>query len=225
TFTTTRLIFAGRLADPNWRIFDLGGPAGNVLWAAVCFVLQRVVRGPAAKARLFLWASMGFSLFWEAGYLIRSGVSGNGDPMALVEGLLPRETGQVLLVVAGLVLFRAVISLVCAESRYVLNWSAPRGLRRAVALLVTLCAGATLVACAGPYLDPRGKIEMLNSGAMSTVPAWVGFAFVVLLLARQNAPPVATGECVRRSAGVIVLAVVVPILFVAVLGPGIHVRV
>jgi hypothetical protein len=62
--TTTRLIYESHLPNPNWRIFDIGGPAGNLIWAGVCFLAQRLIRRAAPRLRLFLWTSMSFSLFW-----------------------------------------------------------------------------------------------------------------------------------------------------------------
>jgi hypothetical protein len=35
TFTTTRLIYSSQLAGPNWKIFDIGGPAGNLMGGAL----------------------------------------------------------------------------------------------------------------------------------------------------------------------------------------------
>src|SRR5450432_2434844 len=84
--TTTRLIEWVKLGDPQWRIFGLGGPAGNLLFAALGWLGQRLVRGPAVRLRLFFWLVMAFNLFWAFGYLIFSGVTGRGDYMALVEG-------------------------------------------------------------------------------------------------------------------------------------------
>jgi hypothetical protein len=76
--TTTRLIYAAQLPSPNWRIFDLGGPAGNLIWAGLCFLAQRLIHQTAPKLRLFLGASISFSLFWEFGYLLKCGATRHG---------------------------------------------------------------------------------------------------------------------------------------------------
>src|ERR1035437_1978782 len=79
--TTTRLIYPTQLPAPFWRIFDLAGPIGNLSWAALCLGLQRLIPGAAPRWGLFLWAGSMFALFWEFGYLMKCGVSGQGDAM------------------------------------------------------------------------------------------------------------------------------------------------
>ncbi len=92
--TTTRLIHGSRLPNPNWRIFDMGGPAGNLTWAATCFLAQRMIRGARPQTSLFLWTTMFFSLFWEFGYLMKCGTTGYGDWMALIRGWIPAAWGE-----------------------------------------------------------------------------------------------------------------------------------
>lgn len=157
--TTTRLIYESQLPNPNWRIVDIGEPAGNLIWAGACFLAQRLIRRAAPIMRLFLWASMSFSLFWEFAYLMKCGVTGHGDGMALTEGLTPAWLWRALTFVIGLVLYRGAVSLTSSELHFVVSAKTPLWRSRVVRLLLTLCSAAVLIACAGPIFDPRGRIE------------------------------------------------------------------
>jgi hypothetical protein len=218
--TTTRLIYEPHLPSPGWRIFDIGGPAGNLIWAGLCFLAQRQIGRAAPALRLFLWATMSFSLLWEFGYLIKCGLSGQGDAMALTNGFTPGWLWRGLMVVVGVVLYRWALGFMSAEMHFVVSANVEWRFRL-VRLLTTLCGAGGLIACAGPFFDPRGRLEMLNSGALTSFAAWVGLLAVPALFPMQaDKKPIAVGV-VGRGIPVIVLAAVAAVLFVGVLGPGI----
>jgi hypothetical protein len=220
--TTTRLIYEPQLANPNWRIFDIGGPAGNLIWAAVCFLTQRSIRLIAPRLRLFLWTSMSFSIFWEFGYLIKCGVIGHGDWMALIEGLAPIWAWRATMFVIGVALYRAAISVSTSELHFILGVNTPGWRRRLVRLVITLCSAGTAIACAGAIFDPRGRIEILNSGALASLASWVGLLFVLFLFpSRPEKKSVGVGP-IPRSIPLFLLAAVAAVLFIGILGPGIH---
>ena len=220
--TTTRLIYEAQLPSPNWRIFDLGGPAGNLICAGLCFLAQRLIHQTAPKLRLFLWASMSFSLFWEFGYLLKCGATGHGDGMALIEGLTPASVGRALMLAVGLVLYRATVSLTSSELHFVLTVKDPQWRSHVVFLLLALCSTGGLVACAGAFFDPRGRIEVLNSGALTSFASWVGLLFVPSRFPLYPDKKVVADGSVHRSVVVILLAVAAAVCFVAILGPGIR---
>lgn len=219
--TTTRLIFDTQLPDPNWRVFDIGGPAGNLTWACICYLSLRFLRRPAANLRLLLWTSMCFSLFWEAGYLVLCGVKGHGDWMAFVDGVVTPWLWHPLLVLLGYLLFRASVWV----GRRGLNSIIPRATsRERLRILMLVCAAGSLIATAGPLLDPRGRLEMLNSGLLSTLTMWLA----IVAIARPSPGPLpgepATAHRSTRSLIFILLALAAAVVYVAVLGPGIPVR-
>lgn len=220
-FTTTRLIYESQLPNPSWRIFDIGGPAGNLIWAGFCFLAQRLIRQEASRMRMFLWSSMSFSMFWEFGYLMKCGVSGRGDGMALIEGLKPAWVWRGLILLAGLLLYRGAISLASSEFHFVVSAKSPQWRLRTVRLLLILCTAAGLIACAGPIFDPRGRVEMLNSGVLSSFVSWVGLlALPARFTSYADKENIEVGP-IRRCIPVIALAVAVSVFFVAILGPGI----
>lgn len=222
-FTTTRIIGDQRIGFAGSRVLDLGGPFGNLLFAGLGWVGQRVVRRPAGRVRLLLWLTMAFNLFWGVGYLMYSGVLDRGDWLAL----LPRThlwIGRVVLVVVGWVLYRWSMRVVGLE----LGWIVSKGevgwefrVRRLV--LLSYFAGG-LIACAGAVLDPRGYGEMVNSGAASSFLAAVGLLFVPKLFERVPELNFIPEGVVARSIGWIVGAAAVSIFYIGVLGPGARFR-
>ncbi len=225
-FTVTRLIHEPGFPDPGWRLFDLGGPCGNLLWAALCFALRkrwRLFGGTAAQRTssgrqdvafsrrdcwrpsllCCFWSSMTFSLLWETGYLMKCGVTGDGDATALVRGFLPPTVWRIILFSAGLFLYRKTLLLAAREMP-------PMDRTR----LLTLCGAAGCIACLGPFFDPRGRMEMLNSGFTTSFLSWIGLYW---LPTKIPAPPV------PRNRAIVALAILGSCAYVFLLGPGIRV--
>ncbi len=222
TLTTTRLIYPAQLPAPFWRIFDLAGPIGNLCWTALCLTLQRLIRRPAPRWRLFLWTGAMLGLFWEFGYLMKCGLSGHGDSMALIEGLKPAGIWRALLFLAGLVLYRSAIRLLAAELHFVVHASETEWRPRVRRLLWTLYFATGLTACAGAVLDPRGMGEMLRSGAATSFVACLGLGLVPAFFQRYADKSISRDDFLRWNLPVIGFAVMIFLLFVLVLGPGIH---
>jgi len=199
----------------------MGGPAGNMTWAGLCFLAQRLIHGAAPRLRLFLWATMSFSLFWEFGYVIKCGVTGHGDWMALIEGLTPARVWQALMLIVGLVLYRAAISLTSSELHFVVSTKTPQWRSHTIFLLLALCGAGGMIACAGASFDPRGRIEVLNSGALSSFASWVGLLFVPSRFPLYPEKDAVAGP-LPRSISLILLAAAAAVFFVVILGPGIR---
>jgi hypothetical protein len=223
TLTTTRLIYPAQLSEPFWRIFDLAGPIGNLSWAALCLTLQRLLSRAAPGWRLFLWTGAMLGLFWEFGYLMKCGLSGHGDAMALIEGLKPAGVWRGILFLAGLILYRGAIRFLAAELHFVVRASDVEWRPRVRRLLWTLYFAAGFTACAGALLDPRGPGEIMRSGAASSFVACLGLGLVPAFFQRFADTSVSMGDSVRWSVPAIGFAVVIFFFFVLVLGPGIHI--
>jgi hypothetical protein len=220
-FTTTRLIETRRLGDFGSTLFDLGGPLGNLLFAALPWLGQRLLRRPAPRLRLFLWLLMAFSLFWGVGYVIYSGVGARGDWFALIRGMPYLWLWRILFVVAGLALYRASILLVTSELRWIISADDEnRHFRVRRLVLLSYFAGG-LIACAGAALDPRGSIEMWNSGAFSSFASAIGLLWVPQLFPLLGEERATVAGLISRSLAWILGAMAVSIFYIAVLGPGI----
>jgi hypothetical protein len=225
TLTTTKLIYPAQLPAPLWRIFDLGGPIGNLIWAALCLVLQRLIRGAAPGLRLFLWAGAMFALFWEFGYLIKCGLSGEGDAMALIEGLKPAGVWRAILFLAGLFLYRGAIRFLAADFHFVVRAAETKWQPRLRRILWTLYLAGGAAACAGAMLDPRGAGEILRSGAASSFVACLGLGLVPKFFPLYPDKSATSRDLVPRNISLVILATVAFLLFIFVLGPGIHLSV
>ncbi len=197
--TTTRLIEWVKLPDPQWRIFDLGGPAGNLTFAFLGWLGQRFVRGHVERLRFFLWLVMIFSLFWALGYLIFCGVLGRGDWMALVEGTKYLRPGRIVFVIAGIALYRASVRLAASELRWIVPVHGSDSKSRVGRLIWIAYIAGGLIACAGAILDPRGAMEILNSGAMSSFGAAVGMLFVANVFFRLPEKHTPTDKAITRG--------------------------
>jgi len=164
---------------------------------------------------------MSFSLLWEFGYLMKCGVTGQGDATALTRGLTPGWVWRVLMFGIGLFLYRGALSLTSSELHFVLSANNAQWRSRLRRLLVTLCIAGGLIACAGPIFDPRGRIEMLNSGALTSFVSWVGLFAAPSLFPSHAGKNLIVVSPLGRSVLTILLAASASVLFVAILGPGI----
>ena len=221
--TTTRIIETQRLGDRGGEILDMGGPAGNLGFAGISWLAQRLLHRPAPRLRLLLWLVMAFSLFWGFGYLIFCGAAARGDWFALVR-LAPNVwLWRILFVAVGLALYRGSIRLAASELHWIVptsdsNW--PTRVRRLV--FISYVSGG-LIACAGAALDPHGPMEILNSGALSSFAAAIGLLKVPGLFPASGEEHVTSQSGVSRSVGWIIAAAAAPLFYVAILGPGIKI--
>lgn len=142
---------------------------------------------------------MSFSLFWEFGYLIKCGVTGRGDGMALIEGLTPAWAWRALILVLGLVLYRAAVYIASSELHFMVSVKAPQWRSRIVFLLMTLCSAGGFTACAGAVFDPRGRMEMLYSGALSSLVLWVELLALPSLFPLYSDKNTGSGSPLQRS--------------------------
>jgi hypothetical protein len=223
--TTTHLTEWVALGDPQWRIFDLGGPAGNLASAFLAWLILRSVRKRPVQLQFFLWLVMAFSLFWAFGSMIFCGVTGRGDWMALIQGTKFLWPVRILFVLLGLFLYRISIRLLAMELRSIISISDPNISSRLARLIWISYISGGLIACAGAILDPHGPIEMLRSGALSSFGAAIGLFYIrrnfLRLTDRPPDPPAANP--IRRDLPWILAALAGAIYFIGILGPGIQI--
>jgi hypothetical protein len=219
--STTRLTEWVKLGDPQWRIFDLGGPFGNLTFAFLAWLVQRFVRSRPLPLKVFLWLLMAFSLFWAFGYLIFCGVLGRGDWMALIEGTRFLWPGRFLFLGMGFVLYRASIRLAAKELRWFIpNLDSSAKQRVARLISISYISGGA-IACAGAMLDPRGPSEILNSGALSSFGAAVGLLYVPRIFLNLPAKPCLANTRILRDLPWLIAAAAGAIYYIGILGPGI----
>ena len=220
-FTTTRIIPALWLSGRHADVFDLGGPAGNLLFAVLPWLAQRLVRSSALRLRLFLCLLMAYSLFWAFGYLMFCGVVARGDWFALIREASPLWLWRSLFVVAGVFLYRLSIRLVASDWHWILSKDDPGSRFRLRRLILLSYISGGLIACAGAALDPYGWKEIFNSGALAGFAAPVGLLWMPTLFARFGQERASATGPISRSLAWIAAAFLASIFFIAILGPGI----
>lgn len=223
-FTTTRIIGAQRLSGLHADIYDMGGPAGNLLFAGLAWLAQRLVRGAVPRLRLFLCLLMAYSLFWAFGYLIFCGVVGHGDWYALIRKASHLWLWRTLFVVAGIALYRLAMRWIAAEFHWLVSEEDSDWRFRVRRLMLLSYFGGGLIACCGAALDPYGWKEVLNSGALAGFAAPVGLLRMPALFPVFGRERSAAAASISRSFPWIFAAFLASIFFIAVLGPGVAFR-
>jgi hypothetical protein len=224
--TTTRLIVDGRsLTRLGGRIFSVGGPLGNLVFAGLAWLAQRRLHGLGARARVFLWLVAALNLLWAVGYLVYSGVLGLGDWAELVQGLAPAWLWRPGLLVLGLVLYYVSARALASEMRWFAGTDDALQPRRRRRLIFLSYLASGLVACAGALPDPRGASQVLYSAVPETfygnLPLLLTPCLFSRLPGRVDRAGLAAPALVERSAGWIVAAALATALYVGLLGPGI----
>jgi hypothetical protein len=212
--TTTRLNETQRLGDHGGDIFDLGGPFGNLLFAALPWLALHLLR-PDRYLRFFLSLTTALSLFWAFAYLMFCGVFGHGDWWALIRAVPHQSIWRIAFVAGGFLLYRLSMRVLAAD----LSWVHTR--RRAWRLLLTSYLAGGVIACVGAVLDPRGFYALAHDAALSGFGSAIG----LLEIPRRLSPP-CDGQGVRtieRSKGWIIASIAVSVFYIFVLGPGIKI--
>jgi hypothetical protein len=146
------------------------------------------------------------AIFWNVGYMIKSGLGHTGDWHFLIEGLEPANLWHIGLAAAGAALYIAAMRML---SRI---WPAGDGMRSGTFAVIAFLAAAALSA-AGGYFDPRGP-QIVFSDALPSSLAAIGLPLVGLRAQTQVK--------VEQSPLWIATGILSAVLFVAVLGPGIR---
>lgn len=202
-YTTTRIIETQRLGDRGGDIFDMGGPFGNLLCAALAWLALRFMPPTVLRPRLFYALTLAFSLFWAFSYLAFCGVKGQGDWFALIRAASHQRIWRTVLFVAGILLYLGSMKLVASQ----LRWS-----RR---VLVSSFLAGGMMGVLGAILDPRGFPAIRHDGFLS------GFGSALGMLAIPATINVESK--ISRSVIWIGAAVCCAGVYIFLLGPGIKV--
>jgi hypothetical protein len=221
--TTTRIVGDTRLPDPGWRSLDLGGPAGNLLFAALGWLGQRLIRGSAPRLRLLCLLVLAFSLYWAFGYMIYCGVLGHGDWFALIDGTKMEWLWRLALCGVGIILYRATTLLLAAELHWLIHTNELSSALRVRRLTTISYIAGGVIAGLGALLDPHGPMEILNSGAASSFLASLGLLRTPRFFPRASDRPVNSSAPINRSVPWIAVSAGIAIFYIVVLGRGIRI--
>jgi hypothetical protein len=182
----------------------------------------RFFRTRPIQLRFFVWLVMAFNLFWAFGYLVFCGVTGRGDWMALIANSQFVILGRILFVLIGIVLYRLIINLVAKELAGIVLPQGPETKMRVSRLIKLSYLFGGLIASAGAAFDPRGVLEIVRSGALSSFGAALGLLWVPASFSRlpqTNTAPLE--QPISRHLAWILAGAAGSLYFIAILGPGI----
>lgn len=186
------------------RWIDGAGPLVGIAVALLAWLRARNAK--PANWRVFLVLLFADAMFWNVGYMLKSGIARAGDWHFLIEGLEPANIWHIGLAVAGVALY------IVAMRMLVRVWPLGNGMPSGQFGLIAYLIAALLSAAAG-FFDPRGPHTILSDALPSSLGA-IGLPLVGL---RQRAEvTIAPSPAWVASGAISALA------FVAILGPGVR---
>lgn len=203
------------------RLVLAGGTLVNLIAALIFWLLLRAARRSHPALRFFLLISMTFNLFAGTGYFFYSGVSNFGDWSGVIAGLHPHGLLRAALIVVGVASYYGAVVLV--GSSIVRYMGAPAGgTRRFRRLTWTPYFTALIVDGIAGIFNPFGWQYVFLSALAATAGGQCGLLWLRYYIPKRVQP----GEraIVKRSYAWIIIALVLTAIFIAVLGPGIHLR-
>ncbi len=204
------------------RLVAAGGTLANLIFGALSWVAARAVR-QTASWRYFFWLLMAFNLFEAGGYFLFSGIGNIGDWAVVVAGWQPAWVWRFALIALGTVTyFFLFVPLCLRELRPFVGGDAEMRVRRARQLTLAPYLTSGILSCVAGALNPVGPLLILVSAAAASFGGKSGLTWMWSLL---HDPRIPNSELqmpkIERSRGWIVAAVILAIVFIAVLGPGI----
>jgi hypothetical protein len=183
---------------------------------AAFFILGRCRR--FATAQYFLWLFGGINLV-NSGYLVYSAASGSGDGAVVISSLAPAWLWRVALGIAGVLLYGLAISLATRRLRPFVQTGEvdSRDLPR---LVFPAYFSAAVLMLAAAALDPLHQLILL-SGIGASLGLNAGLLFVPRFLETETRTGPRGVQSVPFERSWLVLAIIVSIVFLAVLGPGV----
>jgi len=186
------------------RWIDGAGPISGIVIALFAWLGARKTH--TANLRVFLALLFADAIFWNVGYMIKSGFGHSGDWHFLIEGLEPANAWHIGLGIAGVTLYIVAMRMLARI------WPAGEGMGSARFAVTAYLVAVALSAATG-YFDPRGPHTILTDALPSSLSA-IGLPLVGL---RR---PERVG--VRFSPAWIIAGLIAAGFFVFLLGPGIR---
>ena len=198
------------------RLIDGAGPVAGIVVALLAWAKLRLAPPRSGASRVFLALVFAFAAFWNVGYMVKSGLTDQGDWAFVIAGLEPGMAWHAGLTILGIVLYVLAMRMSGAVMRTALASEASSMRPFGFALTAILAAG--LLSAAAATFDPRGPATILTDALPSSLGSfglvWVGW----LMNKRDPGLRVA----IPSSPGWIAAGIASAVFFVAVLGPGLR---
>ena len=197
------------------------GSIANFLAGALALVAFKAVN-PLHKPRAayFLWLFATLNLFTGAGYFLFSGMAAIGDWDDVARGAMPPLLWRPAMAVCGATLY-FLLARHSAQRLRSLTGAGEFALSRSRRLTLPAYFAGGLLYCLAGLFNPVGPVLIAISAAASSFGGASGLLWLPAFLrpgerVEPPAPPL------DRSYAWIVAGCVVSLVFVAILGPGLH---
>ena len=199
------------------HLIDGAGPIVGIAVALLAWAWLRFAAPRSQTLRVFLCLVFAFAIFWNVGYMMKSGLTDQGDWAYVIKGLEPSFAWHAGLTVLGLVLYILAMRMLAAVIVAKLTAGEAPGWRPfQFALTAYLTAG--LLSAASAFFDPRGPSTILTDALPSSLGAiglaWVGWT---MNKRRPDLLIAVSTSSVWMGVGLVSAAV-----FIVVLGPGLR---
>jgi hypothetical protein len=211
------------VSDAALRWIAAAGSIANLVLGL--FALALLPRAHLPHWRVFLWLLAFVNLLQAAGYLLFSGIGNIGDWAVVVAGWEPAWAWRGGLAVVGAASYVWVARECARAAAPLVGAGSPDRERRARRLAWTAYFAGGILYCAAGVLNPLGPLLLLISAAAASFGGTSGFLWCMSWLRRpsfavSDEPP----AIVTRHRGWMAAGIATAIVFVAVLGPGIHLQ-
>lgn len=197
------------------RLIDGAGPAMGIAVALLAWAWLRFRSPRSENTRAFLLLTFAFAIFWNVFYLIRSGVTDQGDWAFVIAGLEPKLVWHIAMTITGIALYGLAMRMTAAALRA--NSQTGAGVSPFTFTAIAFAAAAVLSAIAAQF-DTRSVapnlIDRLPSALAALGLVWVGRTMTRDMPAFRVGLPSSLAWTATGAASAVV--------FVAVLGPGLR---
>ncbi len=157
------------------HMIDGAGPVAGIIVALLAWAWLRFAPPRGQGARLFLALTFAFAIFWNVGYMIKSGLTDQGDWAFVIAGLQPAAAWHVALTAIGVALYAIAIRALGWLMFTRLGGEGERPFSLALIAYLT----AVLLSVAGAWFDPRGAATIFSDALPESLGAvgliWAGF--------------------------------------------------
>lgn len=201
------------------RLVLAGGTLVNLIAGVIFWLLLRAARRSHPALRFFLLISMTFNLFSGTGYFFFSGVSNFGDWAGIIAGLHPHGLLRAALIVVGVASYYGAVVLVGSSIVHYMG-ALSSDARRFRRLTWVPYFTALIVDGVAGIFNPFGWQYVFLSALAATAGGQCGLLWLRHYIPKRVQP----GEraVVKRSYAWIIVAVVLTSIYIAILGPGVH---
>lgn len=204
------------------RIVAAAGPILNVFIGSIAWLLLKIYKKKLNSVTFFFWLTMTVNLFTGTGYFFFSGISGIGDLINVIHGVNQIWAWRIGMIVAGIILYFAVILLSLKELNQFLRHDNQNRNKSALRLSLVPFLAGSIASTIGAFFNPISFLFVFTSAA-STFGGTSGLAWMTQLFSTKWFPINTNSSIeINRSWFWIILSLVFLIIHIFIIGPGIY---